>query len=192
MSEKSQLIDKLISNRKTREAYIRSKVCISVASQLRAVRRREGLTQEGLADLSEMKQSRISAMERPGTRWNIETPIRLVAALRRGLVVKVVSFSEMLNSENEFSQDTFNPVKIDDDIDFRQEDSPALIEEPHQPVSNETSTAMDVRQGQQESPHIDLGQLLERPIGYLHDPLSSALMNAGERRPQMLAKGAGG
>src|SRR5258706_5011085 len=118
MSEKSQLIDKLIGNKNTREAYIRSKVCTSVASQLRAIRRRQELTQEDLAELSEMKQSRISAMERPGTRWNIETLVRLVAALRLGLVVKVVPFSGMLNWENAFNQDTFDPATIGDDADF--------------------------------------------------------------------------
>jgi len=118
MSEKSQLTDKLTSNKKTREAYIRSKVSISVASQLRAIRRRQDLTQEGLADLSEMKQSRISAMERPGTRWNIETLVRLVAALKLGLVVKVVPFSGMLNWENAFNQDTFDPPTIEHDAEF--------------------------------------------------------------------------
>lgn len=121
MNERSQLIDKLTKNRQTREAYIRSKVYTNVASQLRAVRRREDLTQEVLANISEMKQSRISAMERPGTRWNIETLIRLVASLRIGLVVKLASFSEMLDWENGFSQDAFDVITIDKDVDFRGE-----------------------------------------------------------------------
>src|SRR5882724_9205964 len=114
MSEKSQLIDKLCANRDTREAYVRSKVSTSVASQIRAVRRRQDLKQADVAELSDMKQSRISAMERPGTRWNIETLVRLVAAFKFGLVVKIVPFSEMLDWENEFNQDTFDPATIEE------------------------------------------------------------------------------
>jgi transcriptional regulator with XRE-family HTH domain len=160
MSEKSQLIDKLTDNRKTREAYIRSKVSTNVASQLRAVRRREELTQEGLAELSEMKQSRISAMERPGTRWNIETLVRLVAALRVGLVVKVVSFSEMLNWENEFSQDEFNVITIDGDVEFRRErrELPAVAGRAGQMIAIQTA-------GQRENQY-----LFELAVGKAQNP----------------------
>jgi transcriptional regulator with XRE-family HTH domain len=127
MSEKSQLIDKLSSSLKTRENYVRSKVSTNVASQLRAIRRRQELTQGDLAEISDMKQSRISALERPGTRWNVETLVRLVAALRVGLVVKVVPFSEMLRWENEFSQDVFDVVAIENDVEFRAEEARAEV-----------------------------------------------------------------
>jgi len=76
------------------------------------------LKQADVAELSDMKQSRISAMERPGTRWNIETLVRLVAAFKFGLVVKIVPFSEMLDWENEFNQDTFDPATIEEDAEF--------------------------------------------------------------------------
>ena len=119
MSERSQLIDRLTNNKETREAYIRSKVSTNVASQIRALRRREELTQGGLAEVSGMKQSRISAMERPGTRLNIETLVRLAAAFKIGLTVRFESFSEMLKWENGFSQDEFEVAGIDDDLAFR-------------------------------------------------------------------------
>jgi len=127
MSEKSRLINKLITNKTTRHAYIWSKVTTNVASQIRALRRRRAnMTQQTLAQEVEMKQSRISAMERPGTRFNIETLVRLAAAFKVGLVVKFVPFSEMLKWENGYSQDAFNPQTIDKDTDFQRQVSHAV------------------------------------------------------------------
>jgi transcriptional regulator with XRE-family HTH domain len=123
MSEKSILIDRLSNNNETRQAYIRSKVSTNIASQIRALRRRGGLTQTELAKLSEMKQSRISATERPGTRLNIETLVRLAAAFKTGLSVRFVSFSEMLGWENQFSQDEFDVINVDEDLEFRRPES---------------------------------------------------------------------
>lgn len=87
------------------------------------------MKQEDLAQEAEMKQPRISAMERPGaTKFNVETLIRLAAAFKIGLVVKFTSYNEMLNWENEFSQDTFDVIKIDDDVEFQREgQQPAAI-----------------------------------------------------------------
>lgn len=122
MSEKSQLISRLRADKALREAYIRSKCNVSVPSQIRALRRRRFGTQEALAFAAEMKQSRISASEQPGTKFNIETLIRLAATFRVGLLVKFVPFSQMLKEENEFSQDSFDVITIDHDKDFEEED----------------------------------------------------------------------
>ncbi len=64
-------------------------------------------------------------MERPGTRFNIETLVRLASAFKVGLVVKFVSFGEMLKWENGYSQDTFNPLTIDKDAEFQRHKAPA-------------------------------------------------------------------
>ena len=66
-------------------------------------------------------------METPGTvNFNLETLVRIASALKVGLIVKFVSFSEMLEWENGFSQDEFNPVTIDNDAEFaRQQTAPA-------------------------------------------------------------------
>lgn len=123
MSEKSELINKLKTNKKTRQSYVRAKINVNLPSQIRALRLKQKMKQEDLAREAEMMQPRISAMERPGaTKFNIETLIRLAAAFKVGLVVKFVSFSEMLRSENEFNQDIFNVVTIDDDVEFQQEE----------------------------------------------------------------------
>ncbi len=113
--ETSQLIEKL-KNWKYLEAYIRATINVNLPSQIRALRLKQELTQESLANKAQMKQPRISAMEKPGaTKFNIETLVRLAAAFGVGLIVKFVPFSEMLAWENEFSQDRFNVVTFDHD-----------------------------------------------------------------------------
>jgi transcriptional regulator with XRE-family HTH domain len=119
MSDRSKLINRLRTNRDSRAAYIRGKLDVLIPSQLRALRLRQPVTQTVLAKEAGMKQSRISAMETPGkTNFNLATLVSLAATFRVGLVVKFVPFSGMLRWENEYSQDTFDVARIDDDADF--------------------------------------------------------------------------
>jgi transcriptional regulator with XRE-family HTH domain len=102
------------------------------------------MTQKELADSAEMKQSRISAMERPGeVQFNLETLVRLAAAFKVGLKVQFVPFSNMLDWENDFSQDQFNATPIDGDTRFL---NPAMVAEVISlpttvPISNVTTVA---------------------------------------------------
>ena len=48
----------------------------------------------------------------------LETLARLAAAFKVGLVVKFVPFSEMLRTEDEYSQDTFQVTPIEKDYEF--------------------------------------------------------------------------
>ena len=127
MSERSELTSRLKDNTDSRASYIRGKLNVLIPAQLRALRLRRELKQAELASEAAMKQSRISAMECPGAvKFNIETLIRAAAALRVGLEVKFVPFSEMLRWENAFSQDTFDVTPIDDDKRFLAHPSPSL------------------------------------------------------------------
>lgn len=57
--------------------------------------------------------------ETPGAaNVTLETLAQIAAALRSGLVVKFVPFSEMLKWENDFSQDNFDVVRIEHDNEF--------------------------------------------------------------------------
>jgi hypothetical protein len=122
MSERSTVISKLLKNRASREAYIGAKLKVLIPSQIRALRlKSQSPRQEDLANAAEMKQSRVSAMETPGAvNFNLETLVRLAAALKVGLVVKFVSFSEMLKWENGYSQDAFSVPTIDADVGFQR------------------------------------------------------------------------
>ena len=129
MKDRSALISKLINSRKFREAYIRAKLSVLIPSQVRALRLKWPMTQPELGHEAEMKQSRISAIERPGSaNLNVDTLIRVAAALRVGLKVELVPFSEMVRWENSFSQDRFNLPKIEDDDAFINPDEPTTDE----------------------------------------------------------------
>ena len=129
MSEKSELITRLKNDKRYRDAYIRAKAHANITSQIRALRLSRGMTQKGLAGEAEMKQPRVSAMERPGaTQFNLETLIRLASDFQVGLVVRFASFSEMLSWENEFRQDSFHVTSLDDDADFQREEPIATAE----------------------------------------------------------------
>ncbi len=119
MSERSKLISKLLTDRKARFAYIKAKLGVLVPSQIRALRLRSGmLRQTDLAKSASMQQSRISMLETPGANVTVETLANLAAVLKVGLVVKFVPFSEMLQWENSFSQDSFNVLPLNEDRNF--------------------------------------------------------------------------
>lgn len=120
MSEKSKVTSKLLGSRASREAYIGAKLKFLIPSQIRGLRLKSATPrQEDLANAADMKQSRISAMETPGeVNFNLETLVRIAAALKVGLVVKFVSFTEMLRWDNDFSQDDFEVVSLDKDRAF--------------------------------------------------------------------------
>ncbi len=105
MGERQTIISRLINERDYRADYIRAKL--------------EVLTQPVLAEMSGMKQSRISAMETPGrVNFNQETLVRIAATLKIGLAIKFIPFSEMLEWENDYSQDAFNVIQLPNDVDF--------------------------------------------------------------------------
>jgi DNA-binding XRE family transcriptional regulator len=121
MSDRSSLISKLLTNRDSRAAYIRAKLEVLIPSQLRALRLRQERTQPELAQLADMKQSRISAMETPGkVNFNLDTLVRMAATLNVGMMVKFIPFSEMLGWENDYSQDIFDVTQLSYDADFLQ------------------------------------------------------------------------
>jgi hypothetical protein len=75
--------------------------------------------QSDLAKNAKMHQSRISMFETPGaSNMTLETLSKLAATFRVGLIVKFVPFSEMLEWENNFSQDALNVTKIEEDQKF--------------------------------------------------------------------------
>lgn len=114
------MISKLRTNLNSRASYIRAKLSVLVPSQIRALRLKSNmLRQADLARAANMHQSRISMFETPGAaNMTIETLSRLAATFRVGLIIEFVSFSEMLQWENSFSQDLFDVTRIEHDRDF--------------------------------------------------------------------------
>ncbi len=119
MLSRSQTISKLVSEKAARESYIRAKLNHLIPSQIKALRLRKKWTQKQLGEESDMKQARISAMEKPGeVSFAIDTLIRVAAAYKVALQVSFVPFSEMLGWDNNYSQDEFAVTPIDKDEEF--------------------------------------------------------------------------
>lgn len=136
MSERSDLISRLCNERDFRGSYLRAKLNVLISSQIFALRKCFFGTQEAFAEATDMKQSRISAMETPGaTNFNLETLIRVAATSKVGLIVKFVPFSEMLRWDNSFVQDEFGVIQIDKDIEFLtpSEEPPAETQQEESP-----------------------------------------------------------
>jgi transcriptional regulator with XRE-family HTH domain len=119
MLSRSQIISKLLTERSSRESYIRTKLNQLIPSQIKALRLCEEWTQEELGVEADMKQARISAMEKPGeVAFTLETLIRLASAFRVGLQVRFVPYTEMLKWDDGFSQDSFAVTPIEEDKEF--------------------------------------------------------------------------
>lgn len=128
MNEKAQLIDKLKNSFSSRVAYTKATTSVNVASQIKALRRRRKMTQEELGKLMGTGQPRVSAIERPGELLTVDTLVRLASAFRVGLMIQFVPFSEMLNWENSYRQDSFDATPIEKDTEFLE---PKSIERTH-------------------------------------------------------------
>lgn len=125
MSERSNLIHRLLESVDSRTSYIKAKLGILVPSQIRSLRLQSEMPrQSDLAKAAGLHQSRISMFETPGAaNMTLETLARLAAAFKVGLLVRFVPFSEMLRSENEYSQDNFSVTPIEKDMEFLDPDS---------------------------------------------------------------------
>jgi hypothetical protein len=119
-NERSELISRLRNSLESRTAYVKSKLATLVPSQIRALRLRSAMPrQKDLAVAAQLHESRISMFETPGmANLTLETLAKVAAAFKVGVIVKFVSFSEMLRWEDEFSQDTFVVPKLDEDRAF--------------------------------------------------------------------------
>jgi transcriptional regulator with XRE-family HTH domain len=127
MSERSSRISRLLRSQESRASYIKAKLSVLVPAQIRALRLKSTTPpmpfQRDLAEEAEVHQSRISMFETPGANITLETLSKIAAALRCGVVIKFVPFSEMLRWENSFSADTFEVLRLEQDKAFLNPES---------------------------------------------------------------------
>lgn len=95
-------------DREYRHAYVDDFLNASIATQIKALRERIGVTQIKLAELARMKQSRISALENVNySSWSINTLRRLARVFDVALVVRFESFGERMKGI-----DGFDPIAL--------------------------------------------------------------------------------
>jgi transcriptional regulator with XRE-family HTH domain len=107
-----------LRNRQYRHAYVDEFLHTFVAAQIRALRKSRRLSQKALAELAEMKQSRISVLEDVNyTAWNISTLRELAKAFDVCLVIKFEGFSRRLREISEFTSASLLVPSFEDDQD---------------------------------------------------------------------------
>jgi transcriptional regulator with XRE-family HTH domain len=120
MRDRSERISRLKNDRKSREAYVGAKLGILVPSQIRALRLKSNTPkQQALAKLTGIHQPRLSMLETAGAaNVTLETLAEIAAIHKVGVIVKFVPYSEMLEWENNYSQDNFSVTPLDRDMAF--------------------------------------------------------------------------
>lgn len=131
MSERSERISKLLRSQAARTAYIKAKLAVLVPAQIKTLRTKSVDPpmpyQRDLARESELHQSRISMFETPGAaNMTIETIAKIAAALRVGVVIKFVPFSDMVRWESSFSPDIFHVKRLSEDEAFISAEAPNI------------------------------------------------------------------
>jgi transcriptional regulator with XRE-family HTH domain len=113
---KQQLFEKFRS-RKRRRTFAEQDLGSTVAAQIYALRQKHEMSQEKLAQETEMSQARISVLENPNYRkFNVGTLQRIAAAFDVALIVRFVSFGELLEWTVTGSQETLAPLSFDEEF----------------------------------------------------------------------------
>jgi transcriptional regulator with XRE-family HTH domain len=106
-----------IRNKEYRHGLINAQIEVDLPLQIRALRKQLVGTQPDLANLTGMKQSRISDMEKPGkVHFSLETLRRLAEAFDVALIVRFAPFSEFLDWSDRFSSDAFRVPSFPEEL----------------------------------------------------------------------------
>jgi len=116
---KTQLREKL-KNKEYRDSYVSSNIDVGIAFQIRALRKLKGYSQDELAEIAEMKQERISAIENPSNSPNISTLVKIAAALNVALMVRFVSFGDLVKWDLSLSAESLDVLSFDEDPYFKE------------------------------------------------------------------------
>jgi transcriptional regulator with XRE-family HTH domain len=122
----SKLSEKL-KDPEYRKAFVASQINIGIPFQIRGLlKSRPNWTQETLAQRTQMRQPRISALMTPGrTRPNIETLRRIAEAFDCGLMVRFAPFSELARWSEGFDPEVFDVSSFDNDTGLIEHKGPA-------------------------------------------------------------------
>lgn len=124
---RESLRQELIKNPEARTHYADMLLDSMVALQIKTLRQQRDWTQRELADRAEMKQSRISAMEKMDySSWSVRTLKRLAKALDLRLRVTFESFGSLVDDYTRLGRADLERPSFSDDRAFCPDVSPDL------------------------------------------------------------------
>lgn len=98
-------------------AYMETFVNAAIATQIKVLREQRGLTQGELAELTSMKQERISVLENVDYgAWNVKTLRRLAEAFDVVLTVSFETFNQAIEEVSEFSREALQRTARHDNL----------------------------------------------------------------------------
>ena len=130
-SRKTRLIEKL-QNKDYRDSYISSNIDVGVAFQIRALRKQRKYTQKKLAEITRMKQGRISVLENPSNTPSISTLKKIANALDVGLIVRFVPISNLVEWQLNLSRKSLDASSFNEDSYFQAKKEEAVITVEHE------------------------------------------------------------
>jgi transcriptional regulator with XRE-family HTH domain len=175
---RQQLLEKFRS-RKRRRAFAELDLASTVAAQIHALRNKQDYSQERLAAETEMSQSRISVLENPNYRkFNVGTLQRIAAAFDVALIVRFVSFGELLDWTVTGSQRTLAPLSFHEE--FPKEDD-AAITSPASPKDNVVNLPMRIMERRRSGAGAGAIELVAPPVaGPLYGAADRFIQTIGE------------
>lgn len=124
MQEYISYKEELLSNLKNKEyriAFVSSHINNGIPFQIRTMRNNRNLTQEELAKLAVMKQAAICRLENPNYgNFTLKTLKEVASAFDVALIVKFVSFGELVEWDLNLGSESLDVVDYKDDPYFKQ------------------------------------------------------------------------
>jgi len=119
--EAVQLAARFVRSKEFRDAFVIAYNRESISSQIRTNRNSSNLSQEELGKRAGMKQTAISRIEDPEHMPTLTTLFRVAAAMNRAVIIRIVSFGELLRWVGSVgAQDDFIVSPIEDDTEIRR------------------------------------------------------------------------
>ena len=146
-------------------SYMETFINAAIATQIKVLREQRGLTQGELAELTSMKQERISVLENVdyGT-WNVKTLRRLAEAFDVVLKVSFETFSQAIEGVDSFSREALQRTTRVEDLIASVVNAPTAINFPDEPKSaNASRFASHGKDNFQQSALRDEVWLFDRP-----------------------------
>jgi transcriptional regulator with XRE-family HTH domain len=101
---------KSFANKEYRDAFVAEQISTGLAYQIRAIREKYGWTQQELADRADKAQETISQLENPDYgRFTLKTLKTLASAFDLALMVKFVSFRDLIHQVSNLSPEKIAP-----------------------------------------------------------------------------------
>jgi transcriptional regulator with XRE-family HTH domain len=117
-----------LQNKAYRDAFVAEQINTVLPFQIRAMRGDREWTQRELGERAEMKQEMISLLESLSYgRYTLRTLTRLASAFDVGLVVRFVSFSELINWATNLSPEHVSVPSFDNDPGLKESSIPCQM-----------------------------------------------------------------